>query len=128
MDEKEKLIQADENPCETKMQLSNFTYKDSEQEEPVKIAQIEPQTDDSVILMPATALNGLLMPDFLAMHIGKYVRVDFLIGNNIIDRTGRLVKVSASCILLKASDGNNILCDTSSIKFAEIMNNPTIVF
>lgn len=71
---------------------------------------------------PETLTNNIYTPAFLRQFIGRIVRVEFLIGtNNIQDRTGQLVDVGASYILLRSILSTNLLvCDIYSIKFVEI--------
>lgn len=77
---------------------------------------------------PETVTNALYTPAFLRQHIGKLVRVEFLIGTNYLeDRTGILVEVGASYIVLRSiQDGNLLYCDIYSIKFVTISENPFI--
>lgn len=59
---------------------------------------------------------------YLRTQIGKRVRVTFLIGTNLIqDRTGTLLQVGISYIILRETDTNSkVLCDIYSIKFVNI--------
>ena len=77
---------------------------------------------------PETVTNALYTPAFLRQHIGKLVRVEFLIGTTYLeDRTGILVEVGASYIVLRSiQDGNLLYCDIYSIKFVTISENPFI--
>lgn len=77
---------------------------------------------------PETVTNTLFTPAFLRQHIGKLVRAEFLIGTNSLqDRTGILVEVGASYILLRSiQDGNLLYCDIYSIKFVTISENSFI--
>ena len=61
---------------------------------------------------------------FLRENIGKLMRVEFLIGtNNLVDRTGILIDVGASYILLRSLESDTITyCDIYSIKFITISN------
>jgi len=72
---------------------------------------------------PSTVQDVLFTPGFLRTQIGRRMRVEFLIGTNaLIDRTGTLVGVGASYILLRPVDSDDImLCDIYSIKFATIL-------
>lgn len=76
---------------------------------------------------PVTLESTLFTPGFLRTQIGKIMRVEFLIGTNgMTDRTGMLIGVGASYILLRLLtgeiDGGNIMmCDIYSIKFATII-------
>lgn len=75
---------------------------------------------------PETLTNNIYTPAFLRENIGKLMRVEFLIGtNNLVDRTGILVDVGASYILLKALESDIITyADIYSIKFITISNLP----
>ncbi len=78
---------------------------------------------------PVTLESSLFTPGFLRTQIGKLMRVEFLIGTNgLTDRTGTLIAVGASYILLRlvAGDingGNTMMCDIYSIKFVTIVEN-----
>lgn len=73
--------------------------------------------------VPATVESTFYTPGFLRTQIGKKMRVEFLIGTNgFTDRTGTLVAVGASYILLRPVDSDDIiLCDIYSIKFVTII-------
>lgn len=75
---------------------------------------------------PETLTNNIYTPAFLRENIGKLMRVEFLIGtNNLVDRTGILIDVGASYILLKALESDVITyADIYSIKFITISNLP----
>ncbi len=75
---------------------------------------------------PETLTNPIYTPAFLAQNIGKLMRVEFLIGDQITDRVGRLLKVGASYILLRSIEPTSvIMCDLYSIKFVTIVGNNT---
>lgn len=73
--------------------------------------------------VPVTVENTLFTPGFLRTQIGRRIRVEFLIGTNLLtDRTGTLLGVGASYILLRPIDSDDIMmCDIYSIKFATII-------
>ena len=73
-----------------------------------------------------TLTNNIYTPAFLRENIGKLMRVEFLIGtNNLVDRTGILIDVGASYILLRALESDVITyADLYSIKFIRISNLP----
>lgn len=73
--------------------------------------------------VPVTVENPLFTPGFLRTQIGRRIRVEFLIGTNLLtDRTGTLLGVGASYILLRPIDSDDIMmCDIYSIKFATII-------
>ncbi|MBU3158786.1 hypothetical protein KPL37_03225 [Clostridium frigoris] len=74
--------------------------------------------------------NPLYNQGWLQSQIGKYVRVDFLLGTNIFqDRQGLLQEVGISFIVLKESNTDNlIMCDIYSIKFVTVFGNQNQVF
>lgn len=72
--------------------------------------------------MPESLKNTIYTPAFLRKYIGRLVKVEFLIGTSIMeDRTGILLEVGASYIILRSVQDNNLLyCDIFSIKFVTI--------
>ena len=56
---------------------------------------------------------------YLRTQIGKYVRIDFLIGTNLfIDKEGILREVGISYVVIEESgSGDMVMCDMYSIKF-----------
>ena len=75
---------------------------------------------------PEILTNNIYTPAFLRENIGKLMRVEFLIGTDtLVDRTGILVDVGASYILLRALESDVITyCDIYAIKFITISNLP----
>ncbi len=75
---------------------------------------------------PEILTNNIYTPAFLRENIGKLMRVEFLIGtNNLVDRTGILIEVGASYILLRALESDVVTyADIYSIKFITISNLP----
>ncbi len=72
--------------------------------------------------MPETLTSPLYTPGFMRTQLGKLMRVEFLIGDVLNDRTGYLLSVGANYILLGAIDNSHtILCDLYSIKFVNIL-------
>jgi len=74
--------------------------------------------------VPQTVQSTLYIPGFLRTQTGRRMRVEFLIGTNgpLIDRTGTLLAVGASYILIRPIDSDDImLCDLYSIKFVTIL-------
>ena len=88
------------------------------------------QIEDTILMpnmmqnqqIPESLLNTIYTPAFLRKHLGKLVKVEFLIGTERLeDRTGILLEVGASYIVLRSVQDNNILyCDIYSIKFVTI--------
>jgi len=73
--------------------------------------------------VPSTLQNTFFTPGFLRTQIGRRVRVEFLLGTNLLtDRTGTLVAVGASYIVLRLVDSDDLMmCDIYSIKFVTII-------
>lgn len=73
--------------------------------------------------VPSTLANTFFTPGFLRTQIGRRMRVEFLLGTNLLtDRTGTLVAVGASYIVLRLIDSDDLMmCDIYSIKFATII-------
>lgn len=83
-----------------------------------------PETTPTESQPPETLQNTAFVPGFLATQIGKLVRVEFLIGTTgpLVDRTGTLLEVGASYILIRPVETDDILmCDLYSIKFVNIL-------
>ena len=78
-------------------------------------------------LIPEPLTSTLYIPGYLNTQIGKLVRVEFLVGNSIVDRIGVLVKVGVSYIIIKPVEVNGtVLCDMYSIKFVTVIERPTL--
>ena len=91
--------------------------------------KIETKENRNVVInseTPEMLTNNIYTPAFLRENIGKLMRVEFLIGtNNLVDRTGILIDVGASYILLRALESDVITyADIYSIKFITISNLP----
>lgn len=76
---------------------------------------------------PEILTNTIYTPAFLRQHIGKLMRIEFLIGtNNMTDRIGFLEDVGASYILLRSFEGNSLIyADIYAIKFITISDTYT---
>jgi hypothetical protein len=73
--------------------------------------------------VPDTVQSVMYTPGYLKTLIGKNIRVEFLIGTNapLVDRTGILLGVGASYILIRPTDTDDtMLCDIYSIKFVTV--------
>lgn len=71
---------------------------------------------------PQTVENIMYTPAYLRTQIGRYVKIEFLIGTNmLVDREGTLVAVGASYVILQEAETDDLLlCDIYSIKFVKI--------
>ncbi len=62
---------------------------------------------------------------YLQRQIGKFVRVEFLIGTSITtDRAGILSQVGINYIVITDPTGADIMCDLYSIKFVTTASSP----
>ncbi|WP_315117329.1 hypothetical protein [uncultured Clostridium sp.] len=62
---------------------------------------------------------------WLTTQIGKYVKIEFLIGTNmLIDREGTLTEVGISYVVIRESGTKNtVMCDIYAIKFVTVFFN-----
>lgn len=73
---------------------------------------------------PQTIQSPYYLAGFLRRNIGQRMRVEFLIGSSgaLVDRTGTLVDVGASYIVLQPIDSDDlVVADLYSIKFVTII-------
>ena len=100
------------NDMENENQVETNELKNNREDRNVNINQNSPEI----------LTNNIYTPAFLRENIGKLMRVEFLIGtNNLVDRTGILIDVGASYILLRSIESDNLVyCDIYSIKFVTI--------
>lgn len=75
---------------------------------------------------PEVLTNNIYTPAFLREHIGKLMRIEFLIGtDSLVDRIGILEDVGVSYVLLRSIESGNLLyCDLYAIKFVAISEYP----
>lgn len=75
-----------------------------------------------VVEMPEAISGHSYTPDYLRANMGSLVRVEFLLGNSMIERIGFLSEVGASYIVLDPLEGSGkMMCDIFSIKFVTVM-------
>jgi len=70
-----------------------------------------------------TMHNPYQSQEYLQQHIGQNMRVQFMLGSGgtLVDRTGVLVEVGETFIVLQPTDTDDLLmCDLFSIKFVTI--------
>jgi hypothetical protein len=89
----------------------------------MQTTQIMPTAQPAAVQVPSTVESPFFTPGFLRTQIGRKMRVEFLIGTNgFTDRTGTLVAVGASYILLRPIGSDDLMmCDIYSIKFVTIL-------
>ena len=73
--------------------------------------------------LPETLKNTAYMPAFLSKHIGKLVRVEFLLGHELHQRIGVLMTVGAGFIALRSKNNATLVCESDSIRFVTIIHN-----
>lgn len=78
-------------------------------------------TDNSDL--PMTLKNTAYMPAYLSKHLGKLIRVECLIGNELHQRIGILMTVGAGFIVLRSKNNTTLVCDSKSIRFVTIIHN-----
>lgn len=110
------------------MPMPNFDMSDNERQNPMPQAPPLVPGDNQGFEIPPTSPiinNPLYNQGWLTTQIGKYVRVSFLLGTNLFqDRTGTIVEVGISFIILREASTNDLLmCDMYSIKFVTVYNN-----
>ena len=92
---------------------------------PAPVAGTTTQQAPPASCMPTTLDCPYYTAGVLRRYIGELVRVEFLIGSTapLVDRTGTLLEVGASYIIISPSDApNNVeICDLYSIKFVNVI-------
>lgn len=72
--------------------------------------------------MPETMTNTAYIPAYLRHQIGRWMRIEFLVGNILEEKVGQLLDVGASYLILKMLEpSTTMLCDLYSIKFITII-------
>ena len=104
--------------------MPRFGMDDDTRQKPVYPTPATNQ-DFDVAPLPPVVNNPLYNQGWLTTQIGKYIKVEFLIGTNMwIDREGILKEVGVSYIVIKETGTNDIvMCDIYSIKFVRVFNN-----
>ncbi|WP_291632560.1 hypothetical protein [Clostridium sp.] len=75
--------------------------------------------------LPPVVNNPLYTQGWLTEQVGKYIKIEFLIGTNMwVDREGILKEVGISYIVIKETGTNDmVMCDIYSIKFVRVFDN-----
>ena len=96
----------------------NNVQEDNQSQESKKESRLNQINENS----PEILTNSIYTPAFLRQHIGKLMRIEFLVGtNNLTDRIGFLEDVGASYILLRSFEGDSLIyADIYAIKFITI--------
>jgi hypothetical protein len=78
-------------------------------------------------MVPEPVKSPLYIAGYLNQHLGKLVKIEFLVGNTITDRTGVLAGVGVNYVLIRPIDANGVLLgDLYSIKFITIVDRPAV--
>jgi hypothetical protein len=107
------------------MPLPNFdSFEDTRQ----KPMYPTPANNQDFEIAPGSPVvnNVLYNQGWLTTQIGKYVKIEFLIGTTmLIDREGILKEVGISYVVIEeAGTRDLVMCDIYSIKFVRIFSNP----
>ena len=72
--------------------------------------------------VPQVLNNTAFLPAFLSKHVGKLIRVEFLLRDGLEMRYGILLTVGANYLVLRQYQSNTILtCDIGAVKFVTIV-------
>lgn len=71
---------------------------------------------------PPVLVNPNFLQGYLIENIGRYVRIDFLIGTTmLIDKAGELIDVGIDYVVLRETETDDYdICDLYSIKFVKV--------
>ena len=118
------------------MPMPDFNMLDNERQIPMPMAPPTVPDDmmqdmmQDIVIPPVTPVspvvnNILYNQGWLTTQIGKYMKIEFVIGTNMfIDREGVLKEVGISYIVIQETGTNDIvMCDIYSIKFVRIFSN-----
>ena len=90
---------------------------------PAPSVPIAPQLPPDFEIEPGAPVqkNILYTQGYMRTHIGRYVKIEFLIGTNmLIDREGILKDVGISYVIIQEPETDDlVLCDIYSIKFVK---------
>ena len=72
----------------------------------------------------AGVLSSEYLQGYIRRFIGRSVRAQFLVGENLLqDRTGVLTEVGASYLVLRTPEtGVLVVCDVYSLRFMDVLN------
>lgn len=73
--------------------------------------------------VPETLNNTAFLPAYLTQHVGKLMKIEFLLANTLESRIGWLMTVGSSYLVLKLYNSNTTMaCDIFSIRFVTIVH------
>jgi len=74
------------------------------------------------------AKNFMKIPEFLERYINQIMKVEFLTGNYIVEKIGRLIAAGENYIVLHLLEQRVIvICESSSIKYITILLDDSIL-
>ena len=67
--------------------------------------------------------NSTFLPEYLAKNIGKWIKVEHLVGNNLISHIGQLISSGIDYIVLKLEGDTlaTVVCNTKDIRFITVI-------
>ncbi|RKD29158.1 hypothetical protein BET03_06295 [Thermohalobacter berrensis] len=88
----------------------------------VRPPQFEPEVDFEFEPGPPVTASTNYLQGYLRTLIGRFVRIDFLIGTNtVVDRSGTLLSVGIDHVVLREPESDDItIADLYSIKFVKV--------
>lgn len=104
--------------------MPKFGMDDDTRERPVSPSPTN-NPDLKIAPIPPIVDNPLYNQGWLSTQLGKYIKIEFLIGTNMwIDREGILKEVGISFIVIQETGTNDmVMCDIYSIKFVRVFKN-----
>ena len=73
--------------------------------------------------VPETLSNTAFLPAYLTQHVGKLMKIEFLLANTLESRIGWLMTVGSNYLVLKLYNSNTTMtCDIFSIRFVTIVH------
>ncbi len=67
--------------------------------------------------------NDLFLPAYLSKNLGKWMKIEMLMGNQLTEKIGQLIKVGAGYVVLKLNTNpvSTAVCDLKCIKIVTIV-------
>jgi hypothetical protein len=109
------------------MPMPDFDMLGDERQGPMSQAPpLVPDDNQGFEVAPTSPIvnNVLYNQGWLTTQIGKYIKIEFLIGTSmLIDREGILKEVGISFIVIQETGTNDkLMCDIYSIKFVRVFD------
>lgn len=82
------------------------------------------QTNQNENLYNKNILNDdLFLPGYLSKNLGRWMKVESVVGNSVVTKIGQLIKVGAGFIVLKLNTNpiSSVVCEITSIRFVTIL-------